>query len=89
VRASCLVCGGKASWSLGIRARRHGGNAVFAPELGAYLCDLHARSGAEILIAFQTMSTGRVVVTTINDGKTVSKINHAIGGAPERQEAMF
>lgn len=58
--ARCLVCGGYGSVALGVRARYENTNAVWAPNLDAYLCDNHAKSGCEIEIVYRPTDDGRV-----------------------------
>ena len=80
MNAACLVCGERATTALGIRLRRRNTNAVWAPNLSAYLCDLHAVSGCEVGVMYRATSTGRVVVHVVNgDGATVSRVDHPIG----------
>lgn len=87
----CLVCGAYGVVALGVRARYENTNAVWAPNLDAYLCEQHARSGCRIEIGFQPATDGRVRVTT--DGprgrvETVLRIGTGIKEAPG-QEALL
>jgi hypothetical protein len=85
--AQCFVCGKQAETALGIRLRRRNTNAIWAPNLHAYLCDLHARSGAEIEVRYKETLTGRIAATVIRDGKVVATVGHEIGKAT--QESLF
>jgi hypothetical protein len=60
----CIVCGEYGVIALGIRGRYENTNAVWAPNLNAYLCDEHARSGCEIEIELRPTNDGRVRTTT-------------------------
>ena len=60
----CLVCGDYGSIALGIRARYENTNAVWAPNLDAYLCEDCALSGCVIELTYRQTSDGRVRVRT-------------------------
>ena len=65
---TCLVCGKDAYNALGIRCRRANTTAVWAPNLDAYLCDEHVKSGCEMAISYAPTTDG-VVTTTITGPK--------------------
>ena len=69
----CIVCGEYGVIALGIRARYENTNAVWAPNLDAYLCDEHANGGLLITIVLSPTSDGRVTTHTIGPRGTVSQ----------------
>lgn len=70
----CLICGEAARISLGIRARYSNTNAVWAPNLDAYLCERHATSGCTIEIAIRATGDSRVRVTTSSPDRSVQTV---------------
>ena len=82
----CLVCGDRAPHALGIRLRRPDQSAIWAPNLGAFLCDLHARSGCVVAVVYRETTTGRVQATVTSDGGVVGRVDHAIGGPTKHFE---
>lgn len=60
----CIICGEHGPISLGIRARYSNTNAVWAPNLDAYLCEGCANAGVEIAIAIKPTIDGRVTTRT-------------------------
>lgn len=63
---SCLFCGDHTGEmvALGIRARYANTNAIWAPNLSAYLCANCARSGCRITVDLEPTTDGRVTTTT-------------------------
>lgn len=60
----CLLCRGPASVALGVRARYENTNAVWAPNLDAYLCQSCAEAGCRITIDVAPTYDGLVTTTT-------------------------
>jgi len=91
----CLVCGAQGDVTLGIRARYRNTNAVWAPNLEAYLCLRHALSGNVIDINYRATSDGRVRVNTTSvngrHSEVVLKIDTEKYGQKEipGQEGLF
>ena len=71
----CLVlgCGENGRNKLGVRCRvwhdqhptKRKTDAIWAPDVEAYLCDAHAASGARITIQYETNTTQAVVVRAV------------------------
>ena len=54
-------CGRSAVNNLGVRLRRPPqADALWSPNANAYVCDIHARSGARITIIFEATETGKI-----------------------------
>lgn len=69
----CLVCGEVARNTLGIRCRfGRQRDALWAPDIDAYLCDKHAKAGCEITVDFTPTEDGIVTITTVGPRQTVS-----------------
>jgi hypothetical protein len=66
VRRQCLFCESDGRIALGIRARYENTNAVWAPNLDAYLCEQHASDGCLIELEITARTDGKV--TTIVHG---------------------
>lgn len=64
----CIVpgCSLDAQNSLSIRLRRPDTSAIWAPNLDAHVCDVHATSGARVRVAYQATESGHI--ETITDG---------------------
>src|SRR5262245_11960774 len=60
----CIICGEHGTVALGIRARYSNTNAVWAPNLDAYLCDDCSKSGVEISVEIEKSDDGRVTTRT-------------------------
>lgn len=60
----CIICGEHGPISLGIRARYSNTNAVWAPNLDAYLCGECANAGVNVEIGIRATSDGRVTTLT-------------------------
>jgi len=61
----CIICGESARNTLGIRLRYgRQRDAHWAPDLDAYLCDRHAKSGCVIGVEIAATGDGRVRTTT-------------------------
>ena len=60
----CIVCGRYATIALGVRARWSNTNAVWAPNLDAYLCEQHATDGCLVEITLTPRIDGRVTTVT-------------------------
>jgi len=71
---NCIVCGAFGRVALGIRARTADTNAVWAPNLDAYLCDEHAVKGCVIEIVYHPADDGRVRVQTAGPRRTVQTV---------------
>jgi hypothetical protein len=58
----CIVpgCHRNALNNLGVRLRKPDTSAIWAPNANAYLCDVHARSGARITLIYEATDTGRI-----------------------------
>jgi hypothetical protein len=63
---ACLVpgCSRSGKNKLGVRLRKPDTSAIWSPETDAHVCDVHARSGAKLLILYEATSTGRVEIRT-------------------------
>jgi hypothetical protein len=59
--ANCIVpgCSVDAQNSLSIRLRRPDTSAIWAPNLDAHVCDIHATSGARVTVTYETTEAGR------------------------------
>jgi hypothetical protein len=60
--ADCIVpgCRRNALNNLGVRLRRPNTSAIWAPNANAYVCDVHAHSGARVTLIYEANDTGRV-----------------------------
>lgn len=58
----CIVPGCKrnALNNLGVRLRKPDTSAIWAPNANAYVCDIHARSGARVTLIYESNDSGRV-----------------------------
>ena len=58
----CIVrdCEIEAYNGLSIRLRHPDTTAIWAPNLEAYVCDVHAYSGARIRVAYEATETGSI-----------------------------
>ena len=83
----CLVCGAYGSKSLGIRARHENTNAVWAPNLDAYLCDEHAEAGCAITISIEPTRDGRVRTRTFGPRGMVAATILVIGSGGRTEPA--
>jgi hypothetical protein len=83
----CLVCGAEGTKSLGIRARHENTNAVWAPNLDAWLCDLHATSGCVITIGIEPTMDGRVRTRTFGPRGAVAATVLVIGTGGKTEPA--
>ena len=67
----CIVpgCSLDAQNSLSIRLRRPDTSAIWAPNLDAHVCDIHATSGALIHVLYEATESGQIeTVTNGGDG---------------------
>lgn len=64
----CIIpgCSLDAQNSLSIRLRRPDTSAIWAPNLDAHVCDVHATSGARVSISYEATDSGQV--ETVTDG---------------------
>jgi hypothetical protein len=69
--ADCIVpgCSLDALNSLSIRLRRPDTSAIWAPNLDAHVCDVHATSGARIYVLFEATDSGHVETVTNGGGE--------------------
>lgn len=92
VARHCLVCGAHGTKSLGIRARHDNTNAVWAPNLDAWLCDLHAKAGCVITIGIEPTTDGRIRTRTFGPRGMVAATVLVIGSGgrtePPYQESL-
>jgi hypothetical protein len=58
---------------LALRLRKETTNAVFAPNIPAYICDTHAVSGMRITVTAEATDTGQADIT-INGVNRVTEI---------------
>jgi hypothetical protein len=58
----CIVpgCTRNALNNLGVRLRRPDTSAIWAPNANAYVCDVHAISGARVSVVYEATDTQRV-----------------------------
>jgi hypothetical protein len=61
----------------GIRCRDHETNAIWSPDTGAYLCDMHVAQGLTVDIIITPNNSQRIEMTT-RSGDNVVKKNHLI-----------
>jgi hypothetical protein len=66
--ANCIVpgCSVDAQNSLSIRLRRPDTSAIWAPNLDAHVCDIHATSGARVTVTYEATEAGQI--ETVTDG---------------------
>lgn len=83
----CLVCGAYGSKSLGIRARHENTDAVWAPNLDAYLCDAHAEAGCVVTVTVEPTSDGRVRTRTFGPRGHVAATVLVIGSGGRTEPA--
>ena len=59
---NCIVtgCTNDAIHQIGIRLRRPGGTAIWAPETHAYVCDAHAVQGFSVQIVLTPNRSGEI-----------------------------
>jgi hypothetical protein len=69
----CIVpsCRRNALNNLGVRLRKPDTSAIWAPNANAYVCDVHARSGALVTLIYETNDSGRVELAVQGAGKPV------------------
>jgi hypothetical protein len=62
--AECIVpgCSRIARNNLGVRLRKPDTSAIWAPNANAYVCDVHARSGARVTLLYEATDSGRVEI---------------------------
>jgi hypothetical protein len=62
--AECVVpgCAREALNNLGIRLRRPDTSAIWAPNSEAYVCDIHAESGARLTLYYEATEADQVEV---------------------------
>jgi len=58
----CVVpgCARAANNTLGLRLPKPTTEAIWSPNLNAYVCDVHARSGARVTVMYEATDSGRV-----------------------------
>lgn len=59
---ACIIadCGNPADLNLGVRLRRSGGTAIWAPNTDAMVCDTHAVQGFQIEITLVPTTSNRI-----------------------------
>lgn len=73
--AECLVagCNGKVTHQFSVRMRRQDTGADWAPNIPAYFCEKHAKSGAKVTILYEPDTTGVAEI----DAYAVNRGRHA------------
>jgi hypothetical protein len=78
--ATCIVpgCNRNAVNNLGVRLRKPPqADAWWSPNANAYLCNVHAKSGARITLVYEPTTTGKIEtrVHAVADAPTVRRTN--------------
>jgi hypothetical protein len=84
----CVVpgCSREGRNNLGVRLRRPDTSAIWAPNTQAYVCDLHAETGARILVFYEATETDEVEIEvrgSTSELSRVTEIRHAADPADE------
>jgi len=71
----CVItgCQNPAPNSLGVRLRVPGGKAIWAPETGAHICDVHAVCGMKVSIVLELTDNAEIETTAQSVGAPVSR----------------
>lgn len=72
---ACIVngCQNHASNNFGVRLRREDTSAIWAPNTEAYICDVHASSGFDIVVQLHTRTDNNIVTHVSANGGTVAQ----------------
>lgn len=71
----CIICGELGPIALSLRARKpRSANAVWAPNLDAYLCHEHANAGIVAELTLRAGSDGRMRATTTGPQGSVQMV---------------
>jgi hypothetical protein len=84
----CVVpgCSREGRNNLGVRLRRPDTSAIWAPNTEAYVCDVHAESGARIMVFYEATTTDEVEVDVrgaTSELTRVTEIRHYADPAEE------
>ena len=72
---ACIVngCQNHASNNVGVRLRREDTSAIWAPNTEAYICDVHASSGFDIVVQLHTRTDNNIVTHVSANGGAVAQ----------------
>ena len=90
--AHCIVqdCRYPVAHVLNIRIRREDTGAVYGPNIdGAYLCEVHGKSGADFELRYTPRSDGLVTTKVEVDGREVARMVRPVTGGHPGQSGLF
>ena len=81
---ACIVpgCERDALNNLGVRLRRPDTSAIWAPNTEAFVCDVHATSGARINVFYEATEAGDVEISVHGSTHEVTRTTEIRRGAP-------